>query len=58
MVSRSAKRMRKVVREVMRTDLTAAWGFLAAVPWQRRCSLAWRLARGVNLDGSKRKAER
>ena len=57
-MSRSAKRMRKVVREVMRTDLTAAWGFLAAVPWRGRCALAWRLARGLNMDGTKREVTR
>ena len=53
---RRSKQIRKATREVIRathTDLSAAWLCLVACPWRARLVLAWRLARGVGMDGKK-----
>jgi hypothetical protein len=56
MVSGAAKRIRKAVRCAMRADLDDAWRAMQACPWRARVRLAWRLAIGRNMDGTRKEA--
>ena len=56
MVSGAAKRIKKAVRACMQADLDAAWAAMQACPWRARLRLAWRLAAGRNMDGSKKES--
>ena len=57
MVSKAAKRIKKAVRETMRADLDAAWIAMQACPRKARVRLAWRLAIGRNMDGTRKEAD-
>lgn len=57
MSGRKAKTLRRLVREAINTDLEGAWRCMVACPWRARLSLAWRLARGRQMDGSRKEAQ-
>lgn len=53
-----ARKIRQTVRKLIAHDLDAAWECIQHVPWRGRMILAWRLAVGRNMDGTKLEKKR
>lgn len=54
MSGKRAKRMRRMVKKVLAGDITEAWNSMLNCRTWPRVRLAWRLALGKNMDGTRR----